>query len=380
MMTSAKSRNMFIPLGLCVAFLFGVLRPSLALSQTSVVTGTVKDDSTQAPIAGANVYVAGTTLGTITTKEGKFEIARVPFGRREIVASMLGFYADSRRVVLGTLESQPLVFALRPQTYIFSPLTIKAEIPVEWRENLEVFKRAFIGTSANASECTIENPEVIDFTVTKDGALEASATSPFRIRNAALGYLIVYHGLTFLLDGEKISYQGVPIFQKMNSTDSNQVLRWEENRERAYRGSLRHFLIALMKGKAEKDGFIFRTVDRPVYNDLKLGQIGENDVVHLRQVSTYSVEIGFSRYLLVTFLRGSEPFEYREFRENKFPGLSIPSDRVSSWISLPYDAAIVDPVGVPQDPFMIHVYGYWGWLRLADTLPEDYVPWSQQGQ
>ncbi len=59
-------------MGIIALFLF--LGVGIALAQTQVVKGSVVDESGE-PIIGATVSVKGTTTGTITDVDGKFQIA-----------------------------------------------------------------------------------------------------------------------------------------------------------------------------------------------------------------------------------------------------------------------------------------------------------------
>ena len=57
-----------------------------AQQPTGTITGQVIDSATRQPIAGANVVVEGTRLGTITRDDGTFTIAGVPAGTHRVRA------------------------------------------------------------------------------------------------------------------------------------------------------------------------------------------------------------------------------------------------------------------------------------------------------
>ena len=63
-----------------------------------------------------------------------------------------------------------------------------ADVPHQWLDNLEIFKKYFIGRTAYADECVIENEEVLDFEWKPGSILKASAAAPLIIKNSALGY------------------------------------------------------------------------------------------------------------------------------------------------------------------------------------------------
>ena len=62
---------------------------TISQAQNVNISGTVKEARTGAPIAGANVIVKGTTQGTITDMDGRFDLA-VPEGST-LVISFIGY-------------------------------------------------------------------------------------------------------------------------------------------------------------------------------------------------------------------------------------------------------------------------------------------------
>lgn len=60
------------------------------MAQQVIITGTVTDIATDAPLIGANVLVKGTTIGTIADVDGRFSID-VPIGKKVIVFSSIGY-------------------------------------------------------------------------------------------------------------------------------------------------------------------------------------------------------------------------------------------------------------------------------------------------
>src|SRR5687767_1370682 len=62
-----------------------------AQEPTGTITGQVLDSATQQPIAGVNVFVEGTRLGTITGDDGSFTIGGVPAGSHTVRARRIGY-------------------------------------------------------------------------------------------------------------------------------------------------------------------------------------------------------------------------------------------------------------------------------------------------
>src|SRR5690349_18281519 len=60
------------------------------MAQTRAVTGIVRDKGNSDPIAGANVQVKGTGIGTVTDDEGKFTLS-VPESSNALIFSFVGY-------------------------------------------------------------------------------------------------------------------------------------------------------------------------------------------------------------------------------------------------------------------------------------------------
>lgn len=75
-----------------------VSHDAIAIAGTSgMVSGFVRDKETGAPLAGANIFVEGMTLGAMADKSGYYVIHNVPVGNYDLRAKMIGY--TSVRVV-----------------------------------------------------------------------------------------------------------------------------------------------------------------------------------------------------------------------------------------------------------------------------------------
>ncbi len=75
--------------------------------QTGRIIGSAADESTGDPLFGVQIFVEGTTIGTLTDSHGRFALDRVPTGIRIVVARFVGYGTESRNVVVnpgGTTE------------------------------------------------------------------------------------------------------------------------------------------------------------------------------------------------------------------------------------------------------------------------------------
>jgi len=67
-------------------------------NKKGTVTGTVYNDNKQ-PLAGANIVVKGTSIGTVTNEEGKFMLNNIPDEKQKLVVSYVGYKSQVLTVV-----------------------------------------------------------------------------------------------------------------------------------------------------------------------------------------------------------------------------------------------------------------------------------------
>jgi iron complex outermembrane receptor protein len=79
-----------MPKKLFLSIIMFYLISTQAFAQTREVSGVVSDKSDGSPIAGVNIVVKGTTIGTATGADGKF-ILQVPSSALTLTASIIGF-------------------------------------------------------------------------------------------------------------------------------------------------------------------------------------------------------------------------------------------------------------------------------------------------
>ncbi len=112
--------------------------------RTASVTGVVIQTNTAAPLAEAEVRIAGTSLRATTGSDGSFTLTALPSGSMKLVVRRAGFkplqlgieLRDDTNVVIpaGALEMQALPAAL-------APVTVEAERPETRRPLLDFFER-----------------------------------------------------------------------------------------------------------------------------------------------------------------------------------------------------------------------------------------------
>ncbi|MBL7190187.1 TonB-dependent receptor [bacterium] len=71
-----------------------------SLHAAGVIQGSVSDSQTGEPLSGAQIQITGTLWGTVSDESGGFNLDNIPAGRYDIEISFLGYFPESRAVII----------------------------------------------------------------------------------------------------------------------------------------------------------------------------------------------------------------------------------------------------------------------------------------
>jgi len=271
-----------------------------------------------------------------------------------------------------------------------------------------MFTRAFLGSTANARQCKILNPEVIDLHYeTGTRTLKASSDEDIVVENKALGYNIGYHLLDFVKENSSgyQFYSGPVLFEEMKGTPSQQT-QWKKNRLAVYLGSSMHFLRSVIAHNFANEGFnVFRLVrktnpDRPSDEILraKIRQFTTEPAKYpggQDSINYYSAKYRRPKYTDYLDTNPLTEAQFAKTAENSLQGLQFadllyivykgnkahtiidPAHPPSTTLIPDGKIALFDNNGIFIDPGSITTDGAWGLSGVADLLPIDYVPAGQ---
>ena len=98
---------------------------------TGKIAGTVIDSDSHAPLPGANIMIAGTSMGAASDANGQFVILHVPPGRYTLIASVIGYQKQQIADVQVQIDLTTTVsFRLSQQVLTAETVTIVAERPL----------------------------------------------------------------------------------------------------------------------------------------------------------------------------------------------------------------------------------------------------------
>lgn len=346
-------------------------------SATSQINGRVVNAETGEPLLGVHVFLSGTKVGAVTNSGGYYELRNIPSGNYRLVISIIGFGRVSKDLSIPGGRTLREEFELKPVIYELGEI-YAGNLDEKWQKYLERFTPLFIGESEFADSVRILNPEVLRFDTRWWGRFEAEALAPLEIENRALGYRIIYYLDEFTHSGTRTRWDGEPLFMEMTPADSAQAAYWEANRRKAFMGSLRHFLISLVQGRAEDEGFTIYNLRRETYgysgrnkyrtSSARLLRTGEEDHI---------LKMRFSGQLEIVYSEAEEHPRYIEWAGDLYRS---PNTVQTSYLELNERDITVDPDGEVKEPYGATRFGYFAFHRLADENPREYRPAGFQSE
>lgn len=387
--------------------------------QTSFsITGVVRDQKESMP--GAGVYLSGYKVSTAADSEGKFKISNLKPGNYDLLVQMVGYLPYSKSVIISD-KSVHVELILKESTTTLNEVVIRAD--PNRAKYIKQFKEFFIGTSPNAAQCKILNPQVlnIDYDVTK--SLLTIKTSEFLIvENKALGYKLKYMLDNFEYNSRTriIYFSGHPFFEEMKASGTK-LQKYIDKRETAYYGSSQHFFRSLYAGNAQEEGFIMnrmikipnpnRYPDSIIHKNLvRLKMPAKSTVISKGNMLRDSAMISFwlkqqdmpkyidcldrkevfpnnhvSAYnqnlkvldsegaLAISYTKEKESLAYSKTGFWVFRPLDIPDYEISV-ANLMQNSIRFYENGSVYDSRAMLFEGFWAYEKVADMVPMDYIP------
>ncbi len=383
---------------IAVRLTFLLLLLSLTSRAQLTVQGRVYGGSNQEPLPFANVFLSGTTKGTVTDETGAFKLTDVPSGKFDLIVSFVGF--TTLKTTVQTGDPKTYRFVLRPLENQLNAVTVNARRPrgPDWDRQIALFIENFIGTSQNATQCKLLNEEVLSFSQRGD-TLTARAQEPLLIDNQALGYRLKFQLDKFVYDYAqyRVTYEGNPVFELLTPRNSREAKRWHDNRQRAYFGSTMHFGRALYRRELAREGFAFQRVieRRNQRGELTMVGLPGDTTIEARSLANrkkliplpmanYNIILDsirstplvpvvlFTDLIQVTYTREQEPFAFQRARRPTTVGNPALFQR--SLLRMLEPDLTLEPNGQFWPARGFRSEGYWAWELVADDLPWDYDP------
>jgi hypothetical protein len=348
-------------------FLFFIGGFSLTSLAQFTVTGVILDSTTREPLQKASVFCQNTTLGTVTDKNGEFSLS-LKSGGYDLIFTYTGYQTQNIRVT----EDKRLEILMIKEDKSMGEVVLKNsyEVTDGLAKYGEFFIKNFIGSTPNADQCVLTNPEVLKFYFyKKSNRLKVLATDALQITNNALGYQLRYQLDSFVwhYNTSVNSYRGYCLYTEMEGNDSLKRA-WAVNRAKTYEGSKLHFMRSYYDSTVIEDGWIIDLLDE--VNTKKFNKVSDvyDTLYYAGLDSTMQIGIYYPRKISITYTKKAPEPQYLK-------KMNLPKNTpyLISYIDL-RDAIAITENGYYYDQRDWVNQGYWSWKNVGDLLPYDYVP------
>ncbi len=334
------------------------------------ISGQVVNDETNAPLAGASVYLNNTTIGTTTSSDGSFTLLVNGHGTYEIIVSFISYEVIVHPVTVGDKD---LRFVFRLNAKPREMLNILVLSDERRRRLMELFRTQFLGITVAGMKSSIKNESEVYFSAGEGKRdVYAHADMPLEIINRELGYRIFFDLQDFYVDEEsgRTFFAGFARYQELDSPVSKRFIK---RREEYYFGSTMHFFHSLYGGVAEEQQFrLFKKI-RVSSNGVV--QLVKNPVAPASVVFTDSSTgrkyLSWDEKITVQYLRNPP---YKNALANKTIVSGYLPKGFESDLTMLQKPVFFSELGLPETPLRIAYSGFWSYEKFGNMLPIDYRP------
>jgi hypothetical protein len=347
----------------CLLYFFSIN----GIAQGFLVSGKVIDAETKQPLQGASIFCVQTTFGTVANAEGTYTL-RLPSGGYELCVSFSGYESITERINEQSATLTDRVWELKPKQKSLEEVSIvfSSEVKDGWEKYGSFFLSQFLGSSENAQQTKILNPEVLKFFYyRKKDKLKVVSKENILVENAGLGYNISYQLDSFIHEFKTGATEttGFPFFKNMVGSASDS-LRWAEARSNAYYGSLLHFFRCYYDSTLNLNGYKIEMVDETNEKPFQVKNPYETN--YYSKSENGLLELNFPSKLRVLYKEESPSSIY--LKEKKLDASTPFQISILKF----YNSIMIEENGYFYDQRDIFNSGYWDWERLADMLPYDF--------
>jgi len=404
-----------------VVFILFLIISKMGLSQSLfTIKGEVKSVIAGDTLIRVSIYLNQTSIGTLSGNNGQFTVSNVPAGSHEVIFSCVGY--ETQRILINTEESISfLKIWLKPKAVELTAVVVEPFEKDGWIRWGEIFRNNFIGSSRNARQSKLKNPDVLQFRRTDKGnRLQVTSNGPLQLENEALGYSIQFDLEEFVYDFETkaVFFKGYCFFSDKLLQGNKRESEWKANRKATYQGSLNHFMFSLYYDRIIQDGFeiykekwkvnaeksrVIRKMEDSLglrvlsdprngqtfvfgnprkkdsmsyYNKIikqpniieRIDSIQSDSYSFITKVADSTGQFYFEDRLRVVYRNESEAAEYARIKgQNKRKLFQSSSIELINGKSI-----FIKPSGFFYEGKDILLNGYWAWEGVADMMPYDY--------
>jgi hypothetical protein len=316
-------------------------------------------DENKMPIVGASVYLDGTTIATLTDKNGKYFLNVNSKINTSLIIRFMGYETVA---ISSPFENNNSKVYLVPKQVMLNEVVIKKDYFTR-EQKMQLFRKQFLGTTKAGKSCRISNEEDINFEYDyKTNTLSATADNPLKIENPYLGYQIEFDLYEFNVKFYKKSIKNTDVTKSLflGTTLYNEVnkeAKIKKIRNNVYNGSSMHFFKNLSENRWGKDLFL---LFKGSFQDIPEDYFTISNEGKLKKISIAS-NVKYEGLLV-----GSRPRFYADFN-------FLFKKKKQSKVVFRTNVFYVDEYGNNSDNDKIEFGGDLATRKLGDMLPMNYV-------
>lgn len=208
------------------------------------IEGKVVDASNSQGVPFCHIYYPNTFIGTSADENGNFKIKDLGF---PLAISAVGY--ESIEIAFSQLKS-PLLIKLNQRVNFLDEVAIEVDRKQN-SQDLELFKKIFLGDNPAGRQCIIINEDDI-FLHRKGDILVAKSEKPLIIQNPYLGYRLKYYLSDFRFTPDIITINGSAFFEDVDELDKTIARR----RRRTFLHSRERFIHSLLGDSLGTSGYM----------------------------------------------------------------------------------------------------------------------------
>jgi hypothetical protein len=256
-------------------FICLLLFPVQLFCQT--LSGTITDSKTNLPVEFATVYINGTTIGTISDKNGNFAIDKLIIPCQVVVSHI------SYNPIIFPLNENPILnrdITLNPRVVEIEQVSVKEQNLR--KENIKQFYKEFFGIDVWGRNAKLENENDLIFKteyfdenvsdtvlVGKQKSFTVTSKAPLKITLPLLGYYLQFDLVKFAkhynpeFNNYEINILGYYFFKPFERNSKIKASKYKRNRLDVYFNSAQHFCRSLYDKKLSENGYkVFEFIEQ----------------------------------------------------------------------------------------------------------------------
>lgn len=312
-------------------------------SSSHLYEGILLDVETLAPIQGAHIILANSTVSGYSDTKGHFEINTSNSYATDLIVSHISYELVEHQITQSSSMRDTLYLKLKS---VVVNVTVNSKRTDLKEKRLKIFENDVFGKKRKR-KISLQNPEALLFEERGD-SLFAYANELLQIKNEELGYDILFLLNDYVHTEERTVYNGKAFFKELED-NQRKLKKYAKARHKYQDNGIKEFFKSILDKTVDNSSFKYFLDDR-----FGIGN---------RQVNLESLD-------------GSL---FKTDTENVFALLSsktiyVKNKHGNSSINPTHGIILFNKDGIILNPNDIKISGVWNNTRLNEILPNDFNP------